>query len=375
MGYKCAFTALIFFLATQGFGQTNACFQTPVSYSTGASPATVLVGDFNNDGNPDFAVDYQGLCEHGAGVDVFLGDGSGRFRRRVVSQIDASPYAFTIADLNGDGKLDIAAALGGCGGGPKGLEVSLGNGDGTFQRHQLYFGGFEPSGVAAADFNSDGKVDLVLNSSEDAEYLWLGNGDGTFTLGATYPPLSFADFGTYSVDMNRDGIPDVITRGYIPHAIFVQLGNGDGTFASPLTYDIPGNNSTEFAFGDVNGDGYPDIVLTNASAVLVYTNNGDGSLALAHSYAVPRAGAVAIGDLNGDGIPDLVVTQGSKVKTFLLFAGMGDGSFSAPMKQNAGFYAFQPAIADFNHDGFNDVVLTDAVDGKMVVLLNTGSCH
>jgi hypothetical protein len=363
---------LNFALSQLGLAQGNSCFQKPVSYSTGFSPSTVLVGDFNNDGNADFAVSYQGSCESGPGIDVFLGNGHGKFRKMNVSQIDADPYGFAIGDFNGDGNLDLVAALGGCGGAPHQLEVALGNGDGTFQPHQSYSSGREPEGVAVGDFDSDGKVDLVVNSSNN-QYLWLGNGDGTFHLGAIYPLIGFSDFSLYSADMNRDGKLDLVDAGDLPNQIIVQPGNGDGTFASPFTYPVTGSY-LDLAIGDVNGDGFPDVVAGDGLDVRVYTGNGDGSLTRLHVYSVPKSLAVASGDLTGDGIPDLLVTRTSGAKNVLLMAGIGDGSFSPAVLENVGFYSAFSALADWNHDGLLDVVDVDSADGTVNILINRGTC-
>jgi len=360
-----------FVLGQEGWAQGNGCFRAPVSYATGTSPSMVLIGDFNNDGNSDFAVSYQGACESGPGVDVFLGNGHGRFRRQIISQIDADPYAFAIGDFNGDGILDIAAALGGCGGAPHQLEVALGNGDGTFQPHQTYSSGMEPEGVAVGDFDGDGKIDLVVNSS-DNQYLWLGNGDGTFRLGATYPTIG-SDFSLYSADMNLDGKLDLVNQGYIPNQIIVEVGNGDGTFDSPFTYKITGLTS-QYAIADVNGDRFPDVMTADGANVRVYIGNGDGSLTHTQSYPLSRSSSVTVGDLTGDGIPDLLVTRSSKTQNVALMVGVGDGTFSAPVLENTGSYAGETALADWNHDGFLDAVAVDFVNGKVNILLNTGTC-
>jgi hypothetical protein len=155
------------------------------------------------------------------------------------------------------------------------VSILLGNGDGTFQAAVSYSsGGISALSVAVADVNGDGKLDLlVANSGSSTVGVLLGNGDGTFqsavaySAGSIYSPAVVAD-------VSGDGKLDLLVGNY-PGSVAALLGSGDGTFQSPLAYSSGGSGPTSVAIGDVNGDGQPDVVVANfySNSVGVLLNN------------------------------------------------------------------------------------------------------
>jgi hypothetical protein len=359
------------------FANAATCFGNPLVHLTGMFPGPLAVGDFNNDGNLDFVVAYQGTCGIGPGADLFLGDGKGGFRRMSIDQIGAGSYAMIAADLNGDGKLDLAMGLAGCGVGAGKLDVLLGNGDGTFQSAQGYHTGIEPSGVAAGDFNGDRKLDLIVDDgSTGRHYFFAGNGDGTFQLGKVIPVIQGLHYSANAIaaDFNGDGKLDFAFIGFTE--IVVELGNGDGTFGQFFVSDT-GAGMSSIAVGDVNRDGKPDVVaLYGLNTLGIFLGNGDGSLTLTSTYAALTERNLAIGDLNNDGIPDLVVSDLLTPPDFKIFKGKGDGTFPHEVSVPSGAGTDFVALGDFNHDGLLDVVSSNPTyTGNVRVQLNTGQCH
>ncbi|HLW78303.1 MAG TPA: VCBS repeat-containing protein, partial [Terriglobia bacterium] len=155
-------------------GNGDGTFQPKVDYATAAGPQSLAAGDFNHDGNLDLAVVTTGCNKCGIQmVSILLGKGDGTFGAHVEYQIPDQPYAVTLADLNEDGKLDLAVG---------GIDrfnnptagILLGNGDGTFQALVDYSGGV----WAVGDFNRDGKVDLAFATNSpglSAVSILLGN--------------------------------------------------------------------------------------------------------------------------------------------------------------------------------------------------------
>jgi uncharacterized protein YuzB (UPF0349 family) len=151
----------------------DGTFQSPVIYDTGASsPTTVAIGDVNNDGKPDL------LVVNGNGtVGVLLGNGDGTFQTAVTFL--AAGGGLWLADLNGDGNLDVVETIG-CGDGNRCsyglLAVLLGNGDGGFQSAVTFqSGGAKASAVAIADLNDDGWPDVVVVNTNGSVGVLLNN--------------------------------------------------------------------------------------------------------------------------------------------------------------------------------------------------------
>jgi hypothetical protein len=333
---SCGFTLLL----ADGAGgyQPPALFSAPVSGSH-----FLALGDFNHDGKPDVAVfnDCDASCT-ASSVSIFLNTGNGTFADPLVYEGgDVSPLAIATGDFNGDGKLDIAILeyCGACSDGENTIGVLLGNGDGTFQPVVTMHTGAGNTAywLAAADFNGDGKADLVLaestndpsNPFEGSAQILLSTGDGTFSFGAIYdsgggrnPYVS--GMSVMTGDVNGDGKADIVignlcepvVRGQLVYdvncangSIGVLLGNGDGTFQSGATYVTTDANLYAISLADVNGDGKLDAVGSTATGIAVFFGNGDGTFQPPTVYAaleVLQNVQLAIADLNGDGGLDIV---------------------------------------------------------------------
>jgi hypothetical protein len=270
------------------------------------------------------------------------------------------PDTLAAADFNGDGKVDLITSNHSNGT----VSVLLGNGNGTFRKAVDYPAGSYPVDVAVADVNGDGKPDLIVadvglgsNGYADAGVsLLLGNGDGTFQQAQ---PLDAGLLGVSSVavaDVNGDGKPDLVVGG--SGGVSLLLGNGDGTFQPPRLLDAGLLGVSSVAVADVNGDGKPDAVVGGGSGgVSLLLGNGDGT------FQPPRlldaglfdVSSVAVADVNGDGKPNAVVVAGYGGVSVLL--GNGNGTFQRPRLLDTGYFAVTSlAVADVNGDGKPDVL-------------------
>jgi uncharacterized repeat protein (TIGR01451 family) len=236
-----------------------------------------------------------------------------------------------IADFNGDGFSDIAIFESfGCFFPNASTQVEIllqgvqgANGTMTFATKSilpvngLCGGG---TGIVAADFDKDGKVDLVsqlatvVNGSTVTQALFFkGNGDGTFQNATVVGTLPSPMFDYTAADLRKNGNLDLIGVG--GGGVQVQLGNGDGTFQAPVGYGIGGNcgdSRCGVRVADFDGDGIPDIavVVTDSFAgFAVLLGNGDGTFQPAVKFAVGATGGawLDIADVNGDGQPDIVI--------------------------------------------------------------------
>src|SRR3984957_8905166 len=218
-------------------GKGDGTFLPAVNYNTPPGPIFVTTGDFNGDGKLDLATvdlgDGTGSCSC---VAILLGNCDGTFRSEHIYTSRAGPDSIAIADFNGDHKLDLAVAEneGGT------VSIFLGNGDGSFQPKTSYVAEY-PLWVAEASLNGDGKLNLVTADLEQlfsGVTVFTGNGDGTFQKGVYYP-----DGGTNTgqidrfvavADFNNDGKPDLVAPDSGSSDVVVPLNTGLVSF-SPTT--------------------------------------------------------------------------------------------------------------------------------------------
>jgi hypothetical protein len=282
------------------------------------------------------------------------------------------PQGVIAADFNKDGKVDLA--MGFASDIADKLSILIGNGDGTFTQGFTY-----PADVIepiAADINGDGNLDLIFTSVNTQEFqslgVMLGNGDGTFQP----PTLYKASVCCQLVlgDFNHDGELDVATPYSTMYCIF--LGNGNGTFASPSCSGLP-QPAAAVAVGDFNSDGKLDLIFpgiaNGTSTVMVYLGNGDGTFTPGQSIDVSGSVSfVATGDLSGDGILDLAVsdTSGNDV---LVFLGNGDGTFRSPSSFATAISPRDIAISDMNGDGIPDLIVTAGMFNASAVSVLLGN--
>ncbi len=273
-----------------------------------------------------------------------------------------------MADLNGDGKADLAMQGG----------LMMNNGDGTFAPQVAY--GIS-SAVGVGDFDGDGRLDVVSAShGRDGVQVFWNNPGATFATTAS----RYRARGDYSAaptvvamaDLDGDGDADlaVADLGFVPegHSAYITLNNGDGTYAPMVSLEV-GYGPRSIAAGDVDGDGDVDLVSVREeygnSNVTILVNNGTGTFADGVDYRIDVAfvgGSIAMGDLNGDGKPDLAISVGGGVNVLM---NNSNGTFAAKVD-----YAAPPGtivLRDLNGDRKPDMAVAGA--GGVTVFLNTGT--
>jgi hypothetical protein len=195
---------------------------------------------------------------------VLLGNGDGTFGLKTDIGAGIGPITVAIADLDLDGRADLAVAGIDKDGGVSTTSVLLGNGDGTFwAKQELDMGGNELYSVAIADLDADGRPDLAV-AKGGAVSVMLGHGDGTFAAGADLSVGSRPRSVAIS-DLNADGRPDLAAANEYPNAISVMVGNGDGTFGAKADFGA-GIAPSSVAIADLDADGRPDLVAANSGS-------------------------------------------------------------------------------------------------------------
>jgi hypothetical protein len=344
-------------------GNGDGSFDAGADIRAGVDPLSVAIADLDGDGRPDLVVANSGLFHSNqpGTVSVLLGNGHGTFGGRTDYGTGLNPWSVAVADFDGDGRRDLVVANQD----PNTVSVFLGDGDGTF-RDKLDSGtGSEPLSVAVADLDLDGRPDVATANARSNNVAALhGNGDGTFGSRTNFATGSYPT-RVVTGDFNDDGRPDMAVSNYWGNSVSVLLGNGDGTFADRTDFDLGGRPGS-LAIADLDRDGRLDLALTssrfvgyeNVGRISVMFGNGDGTFGALTDIGTGRFGLVAVADLNADGSPDLVmVKDGSYASVFL---GNGDGTFRPRRDYLIGPDSAFPAqlvIADLNLDGRPDLVI------------------
>ena len=350
--------------------QTCGTFGAPVAINTGYyNVYAIAAGDFNGDGKSDLAVvgsNYPGS------ISILMGDGAGGFAAPVVYAVGSNPGAIVVADLNHDGKLDLAVSNTYS----NSLSILLGNGDGTFAAAVSYAAGTNPNAIVAGDFNGDGNIDFAVGNSSGGDLsILLGNGDGTLRQAVGVPAGGTGVTSIATADFDGDGKLDLaVIGGYYSPTLSLLRGNGDGTFQAPALL-AAGSSPSFVAAGDFNGDGHVDLAVANyySGTLSILIGNGDGSFQPAVGYSIAYGtSSIVIEDINGDGIVDLVLGNGnwSYVSVRL---GNGDGTFNAPINYLAGYSPAHVLVGDFNGDGRADLVVTGYAYQSLGIML--GGCQ
>ena len=343
---------------------------------TGNTPYAIASADLNGDGKVDVAV--VNLSDNS--VSVYFGQPDGSFTKSAEYRVGTSPGAIAVADFNGDGKPDFAVANQNCANtcGQGSISVLLNRGDGTFQPAVSYATDTYPVSIVAGDFNGDGRADLAVANAINpvgpgpgTVTVLLNNGDGSFSPGGEYPGGS--GLGQLSaVKLAGTANPSLAVTNFTAvngvNAISILRNRGDGTFALPQPY-LTGKDPTSVASADFNHDGIADLAVANAadSTVSILLGKTDGTFATRVDYPVAFGPHRLIAqDINGDQSIDLIVTASTTITD--------GGAVSILLGKGDG--SFQPAVS--YSTGNNPWALAAGDfnhDGKLDIIFTNGDVN
>lgn len=368
------------------YGNGDGSFQPAIQIQSGVGALLpdAAIGDIDGDGLPDIVVLGTG------GLIGVLGnnghDGFNQSRVLPVTYANSLPWSrVALADLTRNHHLDIIAS----GNGSRFFSVLTRNDQGQFKDvWSLSFSNTASPGttdnatpVGWADFNGDGKPDLVFVVSQNTQIFvrtvfQTGHPSAPFALGrdtpVTPPPNALVN-GAVVADFNHDGKPDIaicfgtISGANLPGTVYTYLGKGDGTFTRAPGAVQVGLTAFQMISADFDGDGNADLALSSGYVAL---GKGDGTFGPPTQFYASNGNAFATwlgtADFNHDGKADLAfqVCQGCEIPPpLLIYLGKGDGTFETPMSYTWNGLAQSGVIADVNDDGITDIVMLSYAEG------------
>lgn len=281
-----------------------------------------------------------------------------------------------IADFDRDGKLDVVTVA------PwQGSRISFmwGKSDGSFKTPgQVHWVGLMNSNVIVGDFNGDNLPDIAVTGASTFTVV-INQGQRQFDNGDTYvlqgSPLQNTGFAR---DLNGDTVLDLALK--TPLGIAVMQGDGDATFSyGPLTlvpYSMAGG-ITSIDDANLNGDGIVDLVLTDGMSqqAISMLGVGNGSFAFASRQTVPLLPSTALaGDFNHSGLDSIMALPEVNPGTLsaMVLLNDGTGTLLNPVAYQGGFGDPIGALEDFNGDGHLDAVITNTYASKLSFLAGRG---
>jgi hypothetical protein len=275
--------------------------------------------------------------------------------------------------------------------------------------------------VTTADINNDKLKDLLFFGKSTAGVATLlGKADGTFTEGPLlFPEISVSDMHT--MDLNGDGITDVMLLSWLSNECMVFYGITDTVFSEQVTIQLPGepadlgatevtrdrriraaitipneerivcltgNSAGEFevdgsiptpprpagiVLTDVNGDGLPDVISSTSEGVMVSLAQGERSFTQPAFFGEGDPETLwGVSDLTGDRQPDLVIARRAKAQLYVVANAHHSSPFAWHGQYMVGASPHGVCLADFNGDGLPDVAVANTRSSTLSLLLNRG---
>jgi hypothetical protein len=281
-----------------------------------------------------------------------------------------NPEGIIAADFTSDGKLDLAV---GTDGDDYTLLFRTIDGGKLGAIKKLREPEFASAIIVSHDFNHDGKPDLAIGNRTATEVIVRIGLDGMNFKSPARIALPNPAWALASGDFNGDSNPDLVAVTRDTNGIQLLLGNGNGTFQATRSFDA-GDTPKSAAVADLNRDGLDDVIIGNfVGSVSVYIGNRISGLNTQILKRVPTSIENLIAaDLSGDGNPDIITIGEDSI---VIFRGKGNGQFFSPKRIRIVDFLFDIAAGDFNGDSKIDLAFSNFAAGQLSVITNQGNLH
>ncbi len=331
---------------------TSSSFDPSFNIGTQGGPGSTIIADLDGDGKPDiaFVTDanivciLQNISTNGTPLSA------ASFALPVVLQFptngtSGSAYRLRAVDLDGDGRLDLIAC--------------------------------EVSGNRVSVFHNISTPGPLTTNSFEPSFALISGGDCRFATAA---------------DLDGDGLVDIVALNYGDKTIslFKNIGTvgtlNASSFAPPVVIPAPGG-PYEVAIADLDGDGKPDLAVANTdnNTISIYQNQTVSGVLDAISFPtridLPGGNGpetIAVVDLDGDGKLDLVAgsVQSDNVNVYYNQSSGGlltSNSFAPEVDFGTPGWMHTVSVADFNGDGKPDIAVVGELPSYMAIFQNTAT--
>jgi hypothetical protein len=342
------------FLLVFGDGQGNIERIDPLPWPASVNLVQDLdVADVDGDGDVDFACSTFTL----SALNVYLNDGQGHFAAPLSSTGLWYAYTLRFIDWTGDGKVDLLSVSDGL------IRCSIGQGNGNFTSGQVMTVGSMVENLKLYDVDADGVLEALITDSATDTFgiVRRATPSGGF-VAPVWAAVGRYPSGFAAGDFDSDGRVDVAVQNELSSTISILRGTGGGQVDLPGVVTL-GIKPRDLAVGDVDRDGYDDVFVAGDEGMVVYRPDGVGGFAVSSALSIAgEVDCVELTDWNRDGFQDLV-SAGERLRIHL---GLASGTLAETTSVQIGSLPTCMSVLDFNGDGNPDVAVGKAQPAPVV---------